>query len=343
MNENKLLKAALIGFGGISKAHTKGYGILEAEGKVKLVAVCDICKDAFEKEVKINIDSDSSDKGDYRCYTDLEEMLAKEDVDFVDICVPSFLHKELSVKLLNRGYNVLCEKPMALNSEDCRAMLDAEKKSGKHFMIAQCLRFFPEYEFLKCCIDDGRYGKVLGAFFSRNSAQPTWGWENWYLDYNRCGGAITDIHIHDIDMVRYLFGEPDAVSCLASDCKTKYDIVQTTLFYGNTPISANGCWTAGRIKFAASYKVDFEKASIIYEGGKVTVYTDDSEQAPITPELNGHDGYTEEISYFCDVVAGKISNTKNPASSAANTIRLIEAMKQSADMGGERIKFSSVV
>ncbi len=102
MKENKILKAALIGFGGISKAHTKGYGILEAEGKVKLVAVCDICKEAFEKEVKINIENASSVKGDYRCYTDLEEMLAKEELDFVDICVPSFLHRELSVKLLDR-------------------------------------------------------------------------------------------------------------------------------------------------------------------------------------------------------------------------------------------------
>lgn len=228
---------------------------------------------------------------------------------------------------------------MALNSTDCEVMLEAERKSGKHFMIAQCLRFFPEYQYLKNCIDDGRFGKVLGAFFNRNSAQPLWGYQNWYTDYERCGGAVMDIHIHDIDMVRYLFGDPDAVSCRASDCATKYDIVQTSLYYGNTPIAANGCWTAGRINFSASYKVDFEDASVIYENGEVTVYTNDPETKPYKPELSVYDGYTEEISYFCDVVEGKIQNTRNPAESAAKTIRLIEAMKQSADMGGKTVTF----
>lgn len=332
-----MLKAAIIGFGGIAQAHKNGYITLEKEGKVKLVAACDIRKEAFEKVAEINLKSDTTQKADFRCYTDLEEMLAKEETDFVDICVPSFLHKELAVKMLNKGYNVLCEKPMALNSKDCEEMLKAEKKSGKHFMIAQCLRFFPEYEYLKACIDDGRFGKVLGAFFNRNSAQPTWGWENWYLDYNRCGGAITDIHIHDIDMVRYLFGEPDAVSCRASDCKTKYDIVQTNLYYGNIPVTANGCWTAGQIKFSPYYKVDFEKASVLFEGGKVTVYPEAGAGDAFQPELTGHDGYTGEIAYFCDIIEGRTRNEKNPATSAANTIRLIEAMKLSADEGGKRL------
>ena len=337
-----MLKAALIGFGGIAKSHQNGYAKLEKDGKVKLVAAYDICKDAFEKKVKINIDNNSCQELSFRCYTDLDEMLSVEELDFVDICVPSFLHREISVKLLERGYNVLCEKPMALTRADCDIMLEAEKNSGKHFMIAQCLRFFPEYEYLKSCIADGRYGKVLGAFFNRNSAQPLWGFENWYTDYERCGGAITDIHIHDIDMVRYLFGEPEAVSCRASNCMTRYDVVQTTLYYGNTPISANGCWTSGRIPFSASYKVDFEKATIIYEGGKVTVYTDDLNAEPYQPKLTEYNGYTEEISFFCDVVQGKVKNTRNPAISAAKTVRLIETMKKSANLNGEKLFFNAI-
>ena len=332
-----MLNAAIIGFGGIAKAHKKGYDKLEKDGKVRLVAVCDVRPEAFDGNVQINISSDGFESGTYNCYTDLDEMLTKEKIDFVDICVPSFLHCAISVDMLKRGYNVLCEKPMALTSEECALMLEAEMESGKHFMIAQCLRFFKEYQFLKECIDDGRYGKVLGAFFNRDSAQPLWGYENWFLDYDRCGGAITDIHIHDIDMVRYLFGEPEAVSCRASDCKTRYDIVQTSLYYGNMPVSANGCWTAGRIRFSASYKVDFEKASVIYESGAVTVYPEEGEK--FCPELCGYDGYTQEISYFCDVIEGKTANTRNPAHSAARTVKLVEAMKQSADRGGEKVDF----
>ena len=336
-----MLNAAIIGFGGIAKAHKKGYDKLEKQGKAKLVAVCDIREEAFKSCVATNIDEEKVEAGAYRCYTDIEEMLAEEKIDFVDICVPSFLHCEVAVDMLERGYNVLCEKPMSLCSEDCEKMLEAEKASGKHFMIAQCLRFFKEYEYLKKCIDSNTYGKVLGAFFSRNSAQPTWGWENWFMDYERSGGAIMDIHIHDIDVARYLFGEPEAVSCRASDCNTKYDIVQTSLYYGNVPVTANGCWTAGKIRFSASYKVDFEKASVLYENGTVTVYLEEGE--PFTPQLEGQDGYTEEISYFCDVIEGKIQNTKNPASSAALSVKLVETMKNSVDNFGKIISFSAVV
>jgi predicted dehydrogenase len=336
-----MLKAAIIGYGGISAAHEKGYMRLEADGLVKLCAACDVREDAFDTRKKINIEEGSSlAKTNFKRYTDLDEMLANEELDFVDICVPSYLHKEISIKVLDKGINVLCEKPMALSSADCDEMLEAEKRSGKHFMIAQVLRFAPEYEFLKECIDDGRYGKVLTAFFERNSAQPLWGFENWYLDYNRCGGGITDIHIHDVDMVRYLFGEPDAVSCRASDCHTRYDFIHTDLYYGKTRITAHGGWSGARIKFAASYKVDFEKATVIYEGAKVTVYPIDEKDEPFTPKFSGYTWYTGEIAFFCDIIEGRVVNTKNPASSAANTVRLIEAMKRSADMGGEKIKFS---
>lgn len=333
-----MLKAAIIGFGGIAQAHKNGYIKLEKEGKVKLVAACDVRKEAFEKVTEINLKSDTTQQADFRCYTDLEEMLAKETVDFVDICVPSYLHKELAVKMLNKGYNVLCEKPMALNSKDCEEMLEVEKKSGKHFMIAQCLRFFPEYEYLKTVIDDGRYGKVISGFFQRLSPPPTWGWENWFMDGQKSGGCVTDLHIHDIDMIRYLFGEPDAVSCRATSTLSCYDTVQTALYYGGLPILAIADWTLVNIHFSASYRVGFEKATLIYENGKVTVYPKDSSE-PYAPPISGYNGYTGEIAYFCDVIEGKTKNEKNPATSAAKTIRLIEAMKRSADCGGECIAF----
>ena len=333
-----MLKAAIIGFGGIAQAHKNGYLKLEKEGKVKLVAAYDIRKEAFEKVAEINIKSDTTQKADFNCYTDLEEMLAKETLDFVDICVPTFLHKELAVKMLNKGYHVLCEKPMALNSEDCKEMLEAEKKSGKHLMIAQCLRFFPEYEYLKSVIDDGRYGKVISGFFQRLSPPPTWGWENWFMDGRKSGGCITDLHIHDIDIVRYLFGEPKSVSSCAVSSISYYDTVQTELHYGKLPITVIGDWALAKVPFSASYRVGFENATLICEKGKVTVYPKDGSE-PFNPTVTGYDGYTGEIAYFCDIIEGKTQNSKNPATSAATTIRLIEVLRQSADRNGERVTF----
>jgi predicted dehydrogenase len=336
-----MLNAAILGFGGIARSHKKGYSILEKEGKAKLVAVCDIRPEAFEQKIEINMKSENAEAvNTFNCYTDLEEMLEKEQIDFIDICLPSFLHREYSVKLMEKGYNVLCEKPMALNSEDCEAMLAAEKKSGKHFMIAQVLRFFNEYEYLRTCIENNTFGKPLSAFFNRVSNPPIWGWENWFMDYGKAGGCITDLHIHDVDIVRYLFGEPKSVSCHAADACTKYDIVQTVFQYDDVLVTAHGAWATKQTQFSASYRVDFEKASVVYENGTVTVYPDD-DTVPFTPDLAGWNGYTNEIAFFCDVVSGKTENKRNPASSAAKTIRLIETMKQSADGRGEIITFKN--
>ena len=131
-----MLKAALIGFGGISTTHRRGYCNLEKEGKVKLVAAYDINPNAFKTRVAINLGDVSDPVGEsIHFYTDLDEMIAKEEIDFVDICIPTYKHRELSEKLLRRGYHVLCEKPMALTSADCAEMIRAAKESGKELMI----------------------------------------------------------------------------------------------------------------------------------------------------------------------------------------------------------------
>lgn len=336
-----MLNAVIVGFGGIARSHKKGYEILEKEGKVRLAAVCDIRSDVFDREIEINLDSESfSAVSTYHCYTDLNEMLEKERIDFVDICLPSYLHREYAVKLMEKGYHVLCEKPMALKSEDCIAMLETERKSGKLLMIAQVLRFFCEYDYLKTCIAENTFGKPLSASFQRFSRPPVWGWENWFMDYGKSGGAITDLHIHDADVVRYLFGEPKAVSCRAVDICTRYDIVQTSFYYDDLIVSAQGAWASKQTKFSAGYRVDFENAAVVYENGTVTVYPND-ERAPFSPNLVGWDGYTNEIAYFSELVTGSIENKKNTSSSAAQTIQLIEIMKKSADQNGQMLAFSS--
>ncbi len=336
-----MLKAGLIGFGGITNVHKNGYKTLEKQGKVKLVCAYDVDPEAFTKKTAINIDaSNSVQTNDIAFYTDLEEMLANHELDFLDICTPTFKHKELATLLLKRGYNVLCEKPMALTFADCCEMIAAAESSGKELMVAQCLRFFPEYEYLKEIVGSNRYGKVLSAFFTRLSPPPTWGWKNWFMDYTRSGGCITDLHVHDIDIARYIFREPEAVSCRATDGCSRYATVQTSLIYGNTPITAIGDWTRNGVGFSAGYNVALEGATVILEGGKVSVYPKDGSE-PFSPALGAIDGYTGEIEYFCDVVEGRIKNTRNPATSAARSVKLIELMIQSADNNGEILKFNA--
>ena len=334
-----MLKAALIGFGGITASHRKGYYNLEKESKVKLVAAYDINPESFVKRATINLgDSGEPMSEGLHFYTDLEEMLGKEEIDFVDICIPTYKHRELSEKLLRLGYHVLCEKPMSLTYADCAEMIRAAKESGRELMIGQCLRFYPSFDYIKAAIDDGRFGKVIGGLFTRLSPPPTWGWEKWFMNPERSGGCITDLHIHDIDVIRYLFGEPEEVSCRANTSVCLHDTVHTSLFYGNTPITAIGDWSLTGVPFSQRAQVNFEKATLISDGTSLTVYPKDGAKS-YEIELEKVSGYQGEISFFCDVIEGRTKNTKNTATSAAETINLIEHMRKSAENCGETIKF----
>ena len=220
----KEIKVALIGFGGIAKSHKKGYDLLSKEqAGIKLVAICDVNPEQFKKlDSSINLGSEGTiTLEDIHTYTDMETLLANEEFDMADICLPSYLHKEYTVRLLRAGKHVLCEKPMALNSEDCEEMIRVAKECDRQLMIGQCLRFEPSYLFLKECIDDGRFGKLKSLFMDRLSGQPMWGFENWFSDTEKSGGCIMDMHIHDVDMARFLLGEPKAVSCIAYDGITR--------------------------------------------------------------------------------------------------------------------------
>lgn len=335
-----MLKTGIIGFGGIAKAHRSGYANLEKCGKTQLVCACDIDPEAFHKKITINLDTGKTELEEHiRFYTDLDEMLEKEELDLLDLCVPTFLHKELAVKLLRGGYHVMCEKPMALTYEDCTEMLRAAEQSGKKLMIGQCLRFFPAYDYAKESIESGRFGSVLGAYFHRLSPPPVWGWDNWFMDPKRSGGCITDLHIHDVDMVRYLFGEPEAVSCRATTSLSVYDTVHSSFFYGNIPVTAIGDWSLKGVPFSASYRIDFDKATLVSNSSSVTVYPKDGGET-YTPTLTGPGGYEGELSYFCDVIEGRTENVKNPPESAARTVSLIEHLRKSADESGKIIAFT---
>lgn len=335
----KELKVAIIGFGGIARSHYRAYTKLAQQGEpVKLVAVCDIDPTKFTTAVKINIDSTESALPDeIHRYTDVQALIKEEEFDMADICLPSFLHKEYTVKLLRAGKNVMCEKPMALSSAECEEMLAAEKESGCKLMIGQCLRFNSLYQFLKECVDSGKYGKLRQLHLDRRSAQPKWGFENWFTKTDKCGGCILDMHIHDIDMVRFLAGEPYAVSTVAYDAVVKWSAENTRMFYKDFVAVVNGSWDeADSSGFYYGYRAGFEKATVHLDNGKLTVYPEGGE--PFTPEIPKPDHMTEEIRYFAHIILEGKKNVTNPPESACATVKLIEKLRESAALDGEKIR-----
>ena len=125
----KEVRVALIGYGGIGHAHANGYAILEKqEAPVRLVAALDIDPKRFSGTVEINTGTGAAGlPSGARAYTSLDALLANEEFDMVDICLPTYLHKEYAIRFLKMGKHVLSEKPMATDLESAeRAVRYAE-------------------------------------------------------------------------------------------------------------------------------------------------------------------------------------------------------------------------
>ena len=337
---NKVLRVGLIGIGFMGRGHLDNYIRLEEEGfPIKLVAICDIDSDKFEgKFIKGNIAVGESkyDFSKYNLYTDMDEMLSKEELDYIDTPLPTYMHSEVAIKAMNMGLHVLCEKPMALTSIDCQKMIDAAKANDKTLMMGHCLRFWPAYEYLKETVDSKRYGEVVSGYFFRGGSTPAWSYENWLIKAEKAGGALFDQHIHDVDTINWLFGKPEAVSTIARNVVpgSGYDAVSTNYIYpDNKVINSQDDWTInGEFGFEMTFRVNFEKGCILFKDGKTIDYPQD--KAKFEPELSKENGYYLEIKYFINSILNNTPVSVNTPESNKLTIEIAEAEKMSADNRG---------
>ncbi len=289
-----MLKVGLVGVGGISGAHIPAWDKME---DVELVALCDIRPERMEKyEGK-------------RCYTDFDEMLANETLDILDICLPTYLHADFAVKAMEKGINVLTEKPISLKEEDIDRVYSTAKKNNVKFMVAQVLRFWPEYEVLKEIYDTKKYGKLLSGTMTRLGHKPRWSWDNWMMDEQRSGLVPFDLHIHDLDFMVYAFGMPKVAHQYRSK-RPEQDYISVTYDFGDFEINSEASWYDNCYPFTAQFRFQFEQALVANEKGRMVIY-EREEEIDLTKETKGDtgsinlpksDAYANEIRYFADCV-----------------------------------------
>ena len=178
------LKAALVGVGSMGRGHLDNYvKFLKEDSPIQIVALCDVDEKKFTNyKADFNlgeVGADGYDFNMFRLYNDLDKMLeAETDLDMVTIALPTYLHCWGACKCMEKGINVLSEKPMALTVEQCEEMIACAKKNNVRLMIGQCLRFAPAYLKLKEIIDSGELGEVVASFFFRGGGTPLWSYEN---------------------------------------------------------------------------------------------------------------------------------------------------------------------
>ncbi len=308
-----MVNIGIIGMAGIAGAHLGGY---DKHPEARVVACCDIDAEKAAKRAEQGATA----------YQDYRELLADPNVDAVSVCLPTFLHAEVSIAALQAGKHVLCEKPMALTVAECDRMLAAAEASGRVLMIAHCIRFWPEYEALKVIVDRGAYGAVQSAYFVRMGGMPMWSQGGWMRDPARSGGAILDLHIHDADYAAYLFGLPARVRARGIETELGINDLTVDYDYGDgRMITLQSAWyPSEHYPFRAGFRVALELAVVQMDGGQpLTVYP--TAMPPFEPALPPGDGYSNEIADFLRCILRGEQPQIAPARASRESIRLIEA------------------
>ena len=204
----KKFRVGVVGCGFI--ASFKHIPMLTLHEDVEIVAFCDLIREKAEKV--------AAQYGvvDALVCTNYRELIARKDIDIVHVCTPNVSHSEITVAALNAGKHVMCEKPMAINSAEAKAMLDAAKATGKKLTIGYQNRFREDSLFLKSLCDNGDLGDIYfaKAFATRRRGVPVWG---VFMDKEKQGGGpLIDLGTHALDMTLWMMQNYEPVSVLGS-------------------------------------------------------------------------------------------------------------------------------
>ena len=319
-----MLRVGMVGMGGISHSHTAGWAQVP---DAKIVCVCDIRREKADEAA-------AATGG--KAWYDLDEMLDNETIDILDICMPTYMHADVSVKALDRGIHVLTEKPISLKREDVARVYAAAQRNHKNFMVAQVLRFWKEYIVLKDAIDTGRYGKLMSGVMSRLNKIPGWSWDNWMKDPERSGLVPFDVHIHDLDFMIYALGVPTDTRVYRAK-NERGDYLNVIYEYPGFFITTEASWYDCPYKFQASFRFQFEKAVLEYKDGSMTIYhqsgeverlDDDADNSASGLDLPKTNGYANEIMYFADCVRqGKPCDISKPEE-LETVLKIIEKINE---------------
>lgn len=327
-----MIRIGIIGCGFMGGMHSACYQALG----VQVTAVADPRR-AFAEQI--------AGKCGARIYETGMELIEQADVTAVDICLPTDLHVRHAVAAMRKGLDVFVEKPVCMLESEMEDLLKAKSETGRQVQVGQVLRFWPEYVWMKAAADSGRFGRVLCGEFHRLSALPTWGSEGWLLKAERSGGVAIDMHVHDVDFVRWMMGEPDTVRAQAYRDETGL-IQQIYVIYGygkDVGVCIEAGWNYPKsFPFNAGFRVKFEKATVVLDGGGLTVYPDEGEA--FRPELaeaaagdsdaggniSSLGAYYSELKYFTEGLRGEHPLEIATAEEAIRSVRLVKKGVESA-------------
>ena len=345
----KTIRLGVIGCGNaFRKLHLP---TLSARQDVEIIAACD------------SVAERCANIGAKRVYTDYRELLAQDDIDAVDICMPTFLHKPMILAALRAGKHVLCEKPDALNPAELEEIMEAERTSGRILSVIRNNRFLESSQFLKAQTDAGKLGEIYHARCGWIRRRGIPGRGGWITTKEKAGGgALIDLGIHMIDLAVWLMGNPCPVSvsgatyrkfadndALADSEHAAFgekkengifdveDLATGFVRFDNGATLQIECSWASNIDRETRY-VDLlgSRAGAQWRDGTLTIYSQMGKHvADIMPRFGEEDnGHSENIEHFLECLHGNVLPSYR-SRQGWDVMRIIDGLYRSAEAGKE--------
>ena len=325
-----MLKAAILGCGGIASTHGKVLSSLRE--RVAITALCDIERSKAEEL------NEKYASGKAAIFTDHSDMYRQGDIDVVYICLPPYAHSDEVMIAAERGIHVFIEKPIALSMEAAGKMVDAVEHAGVKSQVGFMFRFGDAVGRVKTMLDSdeaGAPGLMTGKYMCNSLHAP------WWRIKEKSGGQIVEQIIHTFDILRYLLGDVQSVYARMDnifhqdvDDYTVEDVSATLITFSSGAI-ASVTGTNGGIpgKWLSSYELVTKNITVQFENeNSARMFLTD--QTPVVEEsITGTtDVMLAETLDFLDAIEND-KTTRTPMIEGAKTLELVLAANESAMKG----------
>jgi predicted dehydrogenase len=213
-----------------------------------------------------------------------DEICAADDIDLVVVATPTHLHARYAIAAATSGKHVFCEKPLARTLADAEAMVRACDEAGVALAVGHVVRYFKEYQRAKQLLDDGTLGRpaiatLVRGNFAVGSAR------EWYLDPAKSGGVVLDLMLHDLDTVRWWFGEPSRVYARRFTGSAGLEYALATIRYDDRPIVHVEASWAEHAGFRTGFELRGDRGMLVHDSRAASPIALQSPAGPAGPAM----------------------------------------------------------
>ena len=334
MNKPADIGVGIIGLGFMGRTHLKAFAACPG---CKVVAVADMDPSCLEAtgggggNFDTGADHAAFDPDVVARFQDPLQLIAHPEVQLVSVTTPTPTHRELAMAVMRARRHLLIEKPVDLDPLVIDELAGIAQEEGVLAMPAHCMRFWPAWVWMKDRLLEGTFGQPLKASFHRTGAAPSWN-QSFYLDDTQSGGALVDLHIHDVDFIVHAFGMPSTVSSTGSrrHVNTSYTFSDSA-----SEVTAEGGWLEEDAPFNMRCTIECEEGTMDFDLSRDIEMQVHQHGAIIEhPEASeGGSGYDGEVSAIIRAIQSAEKTPPVTLEDASKVARVLLGEIESLDQG----------